>query len=387
LRLVTRRVAWALACGRGHIRSRGSRIGRALACPKFVREGDPSNAVHCLLSGQKGWKMARERWPWALPLVLALFVAPRVVEGGLHSNGTKRGDPRDLSARLRGKNSDQGFGSFIGLSSASGSLQTVISLSREVQGEGTYAQGEDLEISVVLTRQGASTVNVLGMEERLPSGWSFQAVAGEDAPQIGPATSFLEFFWFPVPVFPVEFQYTVSVPSGEVGPKEIQGEAIYRIADLPGEELRSEFLVTVIEPRSPSRTFYVDATAAPGGAGSSDMAFTTLSEALADTESFRGDVIIARPGTYAGNVEVPAFARLLGEDGAFHTQINSVDNTADVVTLNEGAILRGFRVGGASTAAGVRILAGDFTAIGAYIVPRSIQVVELTRRIARVSTR
>ena len=70
----------------------------------------------------------------------------------------------------------------------------------------------------------------LGWSALIPRGWSLVSVsgqAGEVAPKAG-ATDVLEWAWTTAPASPVTFSYTLSVPTGESGPRAISAFAVVR---------------------------------------------------------------------------------------------------------------------------------------------------------------
>lgn len=112
---------------------------------------------------------------------------------------------------------------------------------RVVRGGGVGA-GNRLDVTLYLEYTGADPLSALGVIERLPEGWTFDGVSGGGAlvqPAPGAGGS-LEFAWYPVPAFPLEFQYSVRFPAGsDVGAAfaTLGGETIHRT--LAGEQQHS----------------------------------------------------------------------------------------------------------------------------------------------------
>lgn len=97
------------------------------------------------------------------------------------------------------------------------------------------------------------------------------------------------------------------------------------------------------------QTLYVDASYDGAEAGTSAKPYSRLSAALAQAYPGRSDTVIVRKGTYAESVLVPIATTLISEDGAAHTFIEGSSGT--LVRLQNGAILRGFTIGGTSDTA------------------------------------
>ncbi len=95
-----------------------------------------------------------------------------------------------------------------------------------------YVSGETLDIEVTLTLVSDETPTVLGLEETLPSGWSFDSIVGGNTPDVFPApgrTGLLdEFAWIPAPSFPVTFTYRVRADAASEGDRILSGQGIIR---------------------------------------------------------------------------------------------------------------------------------------------------------------
>lgn len=130
--------------------------------------------------------------------------------------------------------------------------QDVVSLERETTVVGLYVPGTSFEVTVTIDIETDGTVTTLGLEENLPTGWTFEGSTGGVTPFIAPdpgKDGLLEFAWFPVPSFPFSYTYQVGIPQEASGLRTLQGEVIARI--LPegaaqSEEVRSPNEVTVL---------------------------------------------------------------------------------------------------------------------------------------------
>lgn len=95
-----------------------------------------------------------------------------------------------------------------------------------------------------------------------------------------------------------------------------------------------------------AQTFYVDAAHVGPQDGGFVNPDATIQAALARTAPGRGDIVLVRDGAYLGPLTVPAGTALLSENGAAYTQIAGASALEDAVAaLQDGALLRGFRVG------------------------------------------
>ncbi len=92
-----------------------------------------------------------------------------------------------------------------------------------------YEAGQDLTVTGTIEHSGS--VTALGLQVTLPAGWSLVSTGGADEPQVAPPpgrTGTLEFAWFTIPASPVRFTYTLAVPAGETGAREISGTVLSR---------------------------------------------------------------------------------------------------------------------------------------------------------------
>ena len=94
------------------------------------------------------------------------------------------------------------------------------------------------------------------------------------------------------------------------------------------------------------QTFYVDAAYTGPEVGTSDRPFAHITPALALAQIGRSDTIKVRRGTYNERFIIPIGTNLVSEDGPFNTFIE--DNTGTLVRMENGAVIRGFSVGGTS---------------------------------------
>jgi alpha-tubulin suppressor-like RCC1 family protein len=89
-----------------------------------------------------------------------------------------------------------------------------------VAGPG-YAAGQPLTIVNQLTYEG--TASALSWAVLLPPGWTFASSTAADtsAAPVPGQTDLLEWAWSSIPPSTVEFRYTVNVPAGQTGPREL----------------------------------------------------------------------------------------------------------------------------------------------------------------------
>ncbi len=106
------------------------------------------------------------------------------------------------------------------------------------------------------------------MQETLPPGWAFVSLATKTDPYVIPlegATGTLDFAWYPVPAFPIDFTYRVYVPAGQIGPKQLSGNVLFRVPDMG--ECASDVVTTVIPPEG---GFEGEGEGLPEGEGEGD---------------------------------------------------------------------------------------------------------------------
>jgi hypothetical protein len=104
---------------------------------------------------------------------------------------------------------------------------TVASAAHSRVGSGYQAQST---ITVSNTFTFGDAAEALGWQVLLPSGWSFVSQSG-DAGDVGPvvgATQVLEWAWTNPTAGPVNFTYTLAVPAGQSGEKQLAALAILR---------------------------------------------------------------------------------------------------------------------------------------------------------------
>lgn len=121
----------------------------------------------------------------------------------------------------------------------------IVAVERSVAVEG-YTAGQPLEISINMAYDGESPVMAMSLIETLPTGWTFGEWKTGTAPAVKPPANkagILTFIWIQTPEFPLTFSYTVNVPEGEQGERQLVGEAVYR---RTGEEEKSPLAVTAI---------------------------------------------------------------------------------------------------------------------------------------------
>jgi len=92
-----------------------------------------------------------------------------------------------------------------------------------------YMQGEVLTVTAHIEYTGS--VTALGVQVSLPEGWSFVSVYSALEPDIKPesgSSGTLGFAWIEPPESPFTLSYTLSVPEGESGGKELSSKILYR---------------------------------------------------------------------------------------------------------------------------------------------------------------
>lgn len=114
------------------------------------------------------------------------------------------------------------------------SAQAQIQL-RQVPLAERYAPGGTLDIEVSLDVLSAEQVNAAGLEQVLPTGWSFDSIVSGDAPGVVPdasAAGTIDFIWFPLPAaFPVTFVYRLAIAANATGTQNLTMEAIVLLND------------------------------------------------------------------------------------------------------------------------------------------------------------
>lgn len=125
--------------------------------------------------------------------------------------------------------------------------QTTLSLNRVIEGPGSYTAGATLDVTVTFTTNGPDAVTQLGLQETLPSGWTYVSLAGGDTPQIPPAAGASGTIAFayvtPPAAYPASFTYRIRVPFTSTGDQIIGGHAVYAAG---GPLTQSEVVQTTI---------------------------------------------------------------------------------------------------------------------------------------------
>ena len=97
--------------------------------------------------------------------------------------------------------------------------------------------GAVLDITIVFNSVDGQQVTSMGLEEHLPSGWSFAGLMVGDMPAVQPRTDacgLLEFAWLPTPFEGGRFTYRVAKTAGGASEASftIDGEGLYRVRDV-----------------------------------------------------------------------------------------------------------------------------------------------------------
>ncbi len=100
------------------------------------------------------------------------------------------------------------------------------------------SSGTVLDVTIAFNAFDGQEVTSMGLEERLPSGWSFAGLMVGDLPAVQPlpdACGLLEFAWLPAPLDGGRFTYRVANRTGGASetPFAIYGEGLYRVRDVP----------------------------------------------------------------------------------------------------------------------------------------------------------
>ena len=131
------------------------------------------------------------------------------------------------------------------------SAAVTVAIERTVAGldeEGHIPAGANtLTVQLNIRAIGApAELRALGIEEHLPTGWSFAEVRGEAAPDVArfdPASGALQFVWITVPALPTTIEYDVQLPGLPPEPVEITGRPRFR---TDGPELLGDTIATEI---------------------------------------------------------------------------------------------------------------------------------------------
>jgi len=120
-----------------------------------------------------------------------------------------------------------------------------LAMSRALGGDGTYAPGGTVDVTITLSAEGSGEpVRAMGIEEFLPAGFVFDGVVSDRRPDLAPPagrTDKVEFAWFNIPEFPFSFTYRLRAGENAAGTAEIRGETLYRTS---GPEHRTGIEVT-----------------------------------------------------------------------------------------------------------------------------------------------
>ena len=214
------------------------------------------------------------RWPdWTIDFHELL----RFIQ--LYNVGSYHEDPTTEDGFAPG---EAGLGGPVALEAAPPASQAAppVAGTRHVSGN-EYTAGEFLEVEVRVEHDG--TPLALGARETLPAGWSFVSASGLDVPLFRPlsgATGIIEFGWLYPPSSPVEFSYTVFVPTWEATEAVLRGEVVYR---TDGAEQSEAIPDTVLRPagRRLIATIQLEGyTGSPGAVLPFRFAFTDAAGAL-----------------------------------------------------------------------------------------------------------
>jgi len=196
-------------------------------------------------------------------------------------------------------------------------------LSRRV--ESAYVSGETLDIEVTLALSTDETPTVLGLEETLPAGWSFEALVGGQTPSVSPAqgrTGLLdEFAWIPAPAFPVTFTYRVRAGADSEGDRVLSGQGVLRTLET-GEHRTSA--TTTVLPWAGAGPFHSADTNATGA--------VELSEMLRVVQLYHADAYGCATGTEDGYTP--------GADGEQTCEPHDADYLPQDWTLSLREVLR-----------------------------------------------
>ena len=114
---------------------------------------------------------------------------------------------------------------------------TNLTFSRELSGPGIsganrnyYIPGQNIDVTIHIDKEGPQDITAVGFQDTLPAGWTYVGLAdtGTPPPEFPSEgqTNLLEFAYVSVPVFPVEFTYTVQVPNDFTGSAVIGGDIV-----------------------------------------------------------------------------------------------------------------------------------------------------------------
>lgn len=202
----------------------------------------------------------------------------------------------------------------------------------------TYQPGQTVDIDITLNSTCTGLVTALGLNETLPTGWSFVSVTGANVPPIVPAVGAMgaiNFAWIDVPAFPASFTFTVQAAADSTGPQSISGTALYRIG--AGLERATQTVVTgiavgdIIAPTAVCR----DIAVSLGASGT-----VSITPALVDGGSFDNVGIVSRMidrdtfdcGDIGPNTVTLTVEDAVGNQGFCTAVVTIEDNLAPTVT-------------------------------------------------------
>ena len=125
--------------------------------------------------------------------------------------------------------------------------ETVVSYTRVATGDGSYAPGGTVDLTVTISKTGEKALTQLGISEELPAGWSFNQLVSGALPPIKPnsgSTGSIAFAWISIPALPITFTYRLNVPADTTGTQEVSGEGIYSVG---AEQLYTALVLTSLE--------------------------------------------------------------------------------------------------------------------------------------------
>lgn len=148
----------------------------------------------------------------------------------------------------------------------------------------TYsASGNNITVQCQVSFIG--TLSTLGWQATIPEGWGY--VSGASEPDVKPSsneTGTLNWAWISVPASPIQFSYTLRIPSGQSGQKVVEGKALYRVNGRSSEfsatpltfmsdEVVSTPPVIATQPQSQSITAGANVTISVGALGAATLSY------------------------------------------------------------------------------------------------------------------
>lgn len=112
---------------------------------------------------------------------------------------------------------------------------TIFSMTQEAGG-GRYTAGDTVDMTVTMNLATDGSLNALGLEEQLPTGWTFNTLVSGQLPDLAPFAGegdLLEFSWvFSIPQnFPFNFTFRLNVPAQQGGVATISGKGIALVSE------------------------------------------------------------------------------------------------------------------------------------------------------------